>query len=375
MNTCYQGGLMAGSDVNSNTNPDPSIVLPPTFFIQTPELNVTSSQKVGSVDTISLAGGVLEISLIESDAPKIDSPNKPSAQYMGQNLALKQHEIVMQMLDKWLDDISKQKILDEEAAKKIDIQKRDILLHEMRREIEREQESKSQEVMTLGLVFAATGIQSVFLPSIDAGMMSVQPIADAASRVATDLNLDIAVQMGIIGAIYSLGVQTLAFQVAAKDAVNGKMDPTGKDFAKGFAENTLELLKDPNFNVFLTAIVARAIGKGEKGDLGVKTTPETMVNLLRLSLLASSLALLYKSNTGGLSGLEFLLKQEKESSLYTAVREQMSLLLTQLGDTGKKALASLNAYFTSQMKDKDLADPSQTLRAISHGLNAGELGA
>lgn len=289
-----------------------------------------------------------------------------------------QHAIISQLLDKWLISIKE----NADAAKEKD-EKQRIIKHDIQRQIDglsavKSSYQNSQEAqdanfaaVSLGIIITGIGITQAMMPNPTTGTISVNPIQDIANttiqQIAPDLTMVIPVFC--MGILYST-----AAEVINKPA-NGE-EKKDFAFAKQYAENIRNLVGSASFNNFLMALVTVNVAKGEP------VSEERMTQLMsavKLVLLASSLALVYIAEAGGMTSIEF--RAMLNGSVSFPADDVRSKLLGDIKELLKRMdpeeahdmLAALDRFFDNNQTLDTLSSPSKVFQNLNTFLPRGDL--
>lgn len=307
-----------------------------------------------------------------SDSNSIEGAISASvALKMGQN----QHDIVTKMLDSWLANIQQIAEDNKRADEKRVIEKMAVA-HEVYKKQEAIQPNDNFPIFAVGLIIVGTGIQATMIPDQVVGTVQFNPVVNMYNNVAVPVISDISVQMGIIGSIFAAGIQYFTIAQLAAGGGDGKAAKKDLAFAKGYAENMLGLVASPSFNSYLTAIVAQSIPKD------TTTSPQRsleLVAMLKIILLSSALAMVYKAEAGKMTSFEFVgmlsgtIKFEAgdvRASLITQIKANLKLLSPK---DQEKFLVTLLEYLDSDPSIDTLAEPAKVFAGIYGEVSRGEL--
>lgn len=286
-----------------------------------------------------------------------------------------QHDIITKMLDTWLASI-KQIAEDNKRADEKRVIDKMAIAHEVYKKQEAVQPNDNFPIFAVGLIMVGTGIQATMIPDQVVGNVQFNPVVSMYNKVAMPVIADINVQLGMVGAIFAAGIQYFTIAQMASGAANGKVAQKDLNFAKGYAENMLGLVASASFNQYLSAIVAQSVPKD------TVTSPQRSIELvamLKIILLSSALAMVYKAEAGKMTGTEFAgmlsgnIKFEAgdvRSSLITQIKSNLKLLSPK---DQEKFLLTLLEYFDGDPSIDTLADPSKVFAGIYGEVPRGEL--
>lgn len=286
----------------------------------------------------------------------------------------KRHEIIIAMLDGWLESIKKIGEANKRAEEKRVIERMSIMHHEVKRQ-EELQPNENFPLFALGMVLIATGIHQSLLVNPTIGNVQINPFVNMAHQITPPIMGDMRAELGLIGAIFAAGIQY--FTVAQGIAAGGK-GGSSKDaaFAKGYAENILGLMRSAGFNAYLLAIVTQSVPNGKTLD---PQRAQELVAMVKIILLSSALAMLYQVEAGKMTGIEFggmlngnikLEAGELKAHLASQIKGNLKLLSPK---DQENVLNLLMEYFDGDPSIDSLADPSKVFAGISKTLSRGEL--
>ena len=211
---------------------------------------------------------------------------------------LAQQQLIIAFLQKWSEAQQQLAELQRENMIKLDIQNaekmRQLLAQYVKTALINQEEIKQP---ILSILFG-----SLFLDaSITITMASLLPIFSSTSvtgippTLADDLNI---LASGLIASTL-MWASPIAISITVKPL--GQSDTQVlRDAAKAFSLTLASLINNPEFDKLLTATVQQAVAKG----LISQSKAETISATFKASLLIIGMALLYKSNLGGVSGKE-----------------------------------------------------------------------
>lgn len=286
----------------------------------------------------------------------------------------KKHEIITQMLDSWLASLEKIAQENKRAAEKLALNKLEIAYHEFKKQ-QTDQPNELFPVFALGFIIIGTGIQQALTPDPTTGVQ-LNPIINMNTEMLPPVLGDMRAELGLIGALFSAGIQYFTVAQIASKLANGKEAPKDATFAKGYAENILALVGTLPFNSYLMAIVSKSLPKE------TTVAPQKAIELvasLKIVLLSAALAMLYQVETGRMTGDEFAAmlggkikfdQGDIRSKLITQLNQQLGLMSTK---EREKVLTSLLEFFDGDPSLDTLADPSKVFAGISATLPRGEL--
>ncbi len=225
-----------------------------------------------------------------------------------------------------------------------------------------------------GGVNLATGA----IPDTLSSQILVQPIKDATDRILVQNTGTQAAELGYIGGLFAAGAayfsfgQTLVKAAAPPPEIN-------YEFAKNYAQKVLDLVNGSQFNSLAMALVTASTEEG--GSLSEERTQQ-QIQKLKIVLLSTALALLYKTESsfkgqgGGITGKEFLdmvngndglLDSPLKKDLVAQLRTWQAQLPKGESD---QLLASIGAYVDQARGSGDLIDVGGLLENIKFGAGA-----
>lgn len=328
--------------------------------------------------------------LLSAQFPVLNPPSDTAAASSGGNKAdsvsatgaavkmdQNRHDIVMQMLDKWIENLQKiakenRKDNEEKSLKTLEIS-----LHE----IKHQQTSQPNEIFpifALGFIVIGTGIlQGITPDTLGVGAVQNNPIVNMSNHVIPPSSIigDTTAQLALLGSLFVTGVQyfTVAQLIAQE---GGKEAPKDAAFAKGYAENILGLVGTASFNSFLMAIVTQSVPKDK--TIAPQRAGE-LVAMVKIILLSSALAMLYQAEAGKMTGTEFAamlsgnIKFEVgdlKGQLVTQLKANLKLLSPK---DQEKIITGLLEFFDGNPSMETLAEPSKVFAGLARTLSRGEL--
>lgn len=214
-------------------------------------------------------------------------------------LLLAQQQLIISILDQWIEANAKLAEQAKEDAKKLDIKLQEIsaqIIRDYIRKAENSQAPMTQPAITM-LLGALT---------IDASLLSlVYSVSPALTASATTAVVPIAIQPEL--AVLATGFFTTALAWAAPLAIELlKATPSepemqfAQDTAKAFALATAHLILSDSYTEMLTSRLQEAVASGSLSqDQAIRCASS-----FNISMLLAAAALLYKSQTGGVTAAE-----------------------------------------------------------------------
>lgn len=262
---------------------------------------------------------------------------------------LAQQQLIIAFLQKWSEAQSQLAELQKENMIKLDIQNAEKMRQLLAQYIKTaliNQEGIKQPI--LSILFG-----SIFLDSsTTATITDLLPIFSSNSVAGIPVSL--AGDLSILAS----GLIASTLMWASPIAIAITMQPLGvsdtqvlKDAAKAFALTLASLINNPEFDKLLTATVQQAVASG----LIPQSKAETISATFKASLLLIGMALLYKSNLGGVSG------KELRAILTGEITVGENDFLGVLAKLIKEQLAKVDAADRDKLLDELLAPYDQSL--------------
>ncbi len=211
---------------------------------------------------------------------------------------LAQQQLVIALLQKWSDSLSELAELQKEAMKKQDLQNAEKMRQILSSYIQKalvEQEGVKQP--SLSVLFGALFIDAAMMTTI-ATLIPISAIGGAAALPGS-----VAATLSVLSA----GILASTLMWSAPIAMSITTHPPGisdpqvqKDAASAFALTMASMVNNPQFDELLHTSLSQAVARGEI----TQSKGETISATFKASLLLVGMALLYKSNMGGVSGKE-----------------------------------------------------------------------
>lgn len=289
-----------------------------------------------------------------------------------------QHEIIMAMLDKWIQSVHAQAVESRKADLKRRIDGISIAFHTYQHQVNPTMDPHFP-TFSVGVVLGAIGVHEALLLTPPAVLAN--PVAQMAQAIMAPAASQMAA--GLMGSLVIFGFG-LQYATAAQYAKGeGKQQVDERKFAKEYSNNVLALIGSSNFNDFLKAIVTSNSEEGKPVD---DEKREEVIAKVKIILLSSALQSLYLSEYGGMSGDEFvsmLLSKSDPNALRFAEGDDKNNLiylirgyLTFLDNNPQNRenfIASLKAYYDSKPSLSTLADPAKVLAGVYNALPRGEI--
>lgn len=287
----------------------------------------------------------------------------------------KQHQIIIGMLDGWLKSIQELAERSKKEDEKKAIEGLAIAYHTYRHEMDL-QGNSNFPLFAVGMIIVGTGVHQLLTPVSESGKIDFNPVVDMYSKAFTPVIGDLRPELGLIGAIYAAGIKYFTMAEIASKSIGKNVRLKEGEFAKGYAENIVNLIGDPEFNAYLLAIVTRGIPPGV--NLIQEQLQERMA-MIRIVLLATALAMLYKSEAGKMTSLEFaaMLKGDIRFKAGDIRATLIAFIKANLNDlppsTREVLLGGLLEYFDSDPAIDTLSDPAKVFAGIYGTLPRGDV--
>lgn len=290
-------------------------------------------------------------------------------------VSVKQQDIITDMLDKWLVSIQEQKRISEDAAKQKDIDNMAIAYSTFRHQQDLQGDTNFP-LFTVGLVIVGTGalgggVSQAMLPNPTDSPVSFNPVNDMYAKALPSNAIDVQAQLTLVGTIYATGIQYLTVAELAAKSAETNLKPKDGDFAKGYAQNVISLIGNPGFNNYLSAIVTLQYEAGKPIN---EKEAKGLVSMVKVVLLASALAMLYKAEAGKMTSIEFAAMLDGKitfsegdirNTLIAHIRTNLSLMSPAMRENAMKALSE---YFDSDPSIEALSDPAKVFGGIYSNL-------
>lgn len=352
-------GVFMGSSIH-DYSPSQQPQVPPSVGPTGPD-NVgpqppPSAMDKRSVSTLSRSQvEALLTALYASNSPMLSPPGSSGTGISGAVAALdfqnQYNKIVLAVLDKWSENLAeiKQRIDDEmkSPAYRAKIERESSAAHAEAQRMSPEAHSKSgvaqstpaseridglrrDHAVIAGLqdsitqfrndsassaaaAAAAVGLISVMasgfvvdvsfkdgIPSISsvAAQVDVSAFQEAFKAAGVGYQDTFAAQLGLIGALFSAGLQQFSVAEVEVSRKGGKAD--SGEAAKKYAENVQKFIKSDAFNNFVAMIVSNVPGVDKMKPTDKAALTKEILSTMRYRLLASAAVEIYKANVGWL---------------------------------------------------------------------------
>jgi len=227
------------------------------------------------------------------------------------------------------------------------------------------------------LVGASIPQANVIAPNdqVTSNSIGNQLFQDANNQALLMIPSDARAELGLLGAWYMYGTMFSATVGTLGSAASAGQPPLDIDTARQFAGKIIDLTNNPGFNNVILALLA------QKTDEGVPLNADQqnrLVSLVKLSLLTTALAVVYKVETGGLTGNELLAMIEGRIEVPAGdIKEKLvnmiKNLFVGLTDSDIEFLKnSIVSFFNSGTKLDDLLQPMKVVNTMFSGQSLEE---
>jgi hypothetical protein len=371
-------------------------VVPPSSVTPTTTLKNTGFSSQDSLSASELSASLALMWTMNAQTPVLSPPSEShnisatsgvSASGI-LSMAGKFHEIVMNVLDSWNDSIKKQAEEARQSEKspsrlaKLDTERRNRLglIQTVKNYADQLKVDHNQAMLgslTSALVItgafigiAATNTVNVASTLLVAVTPQINFAVDYSKQAVSGIGDDFRAQLGLLGA-WAMGTMMHYSTVdILADKINGK-PVDERVLADKYATKVLQLINSNQLNQFISGMLANKTD--DKGQPLTDERREQLSAILKLVLLSSALAAVYKSKTGKITAQEFLdlvngkMRPEDgvEKQLVSALADQMKLMLP---DEKAKILNALSDYMDSDPKLKSFLDVGKTFDDINETL-------
>jgi len=218
-----------------------------------------------------------------------------------QSYKLAEQQIILSLLDKWVEAEAQRAEQVREEIKQLDLQHYELMQQILRQYIEKT--IQKQEAMTqpgLGIVLAAFAMGPLLLTTVQALFPALSGSAAVTiSAIPAALQPELIALVSGLLATVTAWATTIAMSLATK-AGGDTPQQLALDGAKAFALALASFITNPRFDQLIAARLDHAIQSGLIDGERAKIIAAT----LKMSLLLTALALLYKAQSGGLTAQE-----------------------------------------------------------------------
>lgn len=207
---------------------------------------------------------------------------------------------------------------------------------------------------------------SMALPTV--GVSATTSFQDIWQTVGSGIlgAVDVQTQLGFIGSLFSTGIiyQTTVEGLVSKKNRNER--DKNRDSANQYAKNMIQLTTGVAFGDFVKTMLMSKINKGELTE----ARKEELLAFVKIVLLSTALAFLYKVQTGKITGQEFgdmingkmnLEPNSMEAKLVQLIRHFSGSLSSA---ENAKIHESLIAYMDNDPKINNLLDPGHAFEGL-----------
>ena len=343
------------------------------------------------LSTLSESEGKLIRDLLLVSTPELPAPSE-----IGVLVGKTESNVVSDMLDNWLDNIEEQAEIRREwikspayqvwlethsPAERGKIEDEDELrtsyfegMGDYLRTV-REDPEAAIPFMTASFVIAASFIMVVDTASTE--LVGVNPIQDAATHFHHIFPPDFRDNANLVVNLFAMGLMYKATLITIGGVEEGEKSKD-LNFARNFAKGVIDKVNSNDINALLGAML---VHKLEKGEPVTKDRINQMATIAKLIMLALALAIVYKVQTGWLTGQEFAGMMNGEISLpkgevESEVLQTMKNLLQQLPPGERvKVLIALMEYFDGNPSVEAMLNPKKVYeRGLAQSLNLPQQG-
>lgn len=290
----------------------------------------------------------------------------------------KKHEIIMNMLDGWIENIREITKQSEKEYQKKTIEAMDQAFRTYR-DFGSPEKDPNFPLFSVGLIIVGTGITQAMLPNkVDPSIsqIGINPVLNMYNQAIVP-NVNQMVALGMIGAIYGAAIQYFTVAEIAAKGTETKDKKKDTLFAEGYAKNMIDLVKSSSFNSYLMAIVTQNVPKGET------VSPESAferIAMVKMILLSSALAILYQAEAGKMKGQEFagMLNGTIQFAPGNIRAQLVSLIKANLDivkdpKVKEAIITSLMEYFDTDPSIDNLSKPAELFKQLGETLPRGDL--
>lgn len=182
---------------------------------------------------------------------------------------------------------------------------------------------------------------------------------------------DMRAELGLIGALFAGGI---IYQSTVENIANpaNTVQEKNMNFAQTYAKNMIKLVSNPEFTQFLNSSI---LYKLEKGSPLTEQRRAELAAVVKTVLLASALVLVYKMETGKITGEEFMAMLDGQMKLPPGdVRLNLAALLNAnlaLVPSGERARlqSALAAYMDTDPSIDSLTEPNRVFAGLFKNLS------
>jgi hypothetical protein len=217
--------------------------------------------------------------------------------------------------------------------------------------------------------------------TLSTSQVLIKPVTDMNDQIAINTMPNNAAQLGYLGGLFANGAAYFAFGQTLVKGVEGAKE-IDFEFAKNYAQKILSVINGSQFN---TIAMAFFISSADKGEGVGEERVQQLVKQLKVVLLSTSLALLYKTESGfkggggGITGLEFnAMVNGNDALLDSPLKQQLAAQIRTLRQQLPKAdgdslIGSITNYVDLAKNSDDLVDVGSLLSNIRFGSRPADI--
>ena len=201
-------------------------------------------------------------------------------------------------------------------------------------------------------------------------IIPIQPVQEANDEIFLAMAPNQAAELGYLGALFASAAAYTSLGQTLQTSNLNQPGVINLGFAQNYATNILKSLNSSDFNSFCMTLLAHSM---EGGETPTREQLNSLVTQVKVTLLSTSLALLYKMESsagggqgGGITGQEFL-------DLINGNVENVSNLDKQLASTIKALLDSMPLAEANALKATLVAWIDDTAQKNTQLLNVNPL--
>ena len=307
------------------------------------------------------------------------------------------------VLDQWSKSVAEEVKQARKDMKKEDIKEEDLRVHERNVRLGlggmTAVENYSRTVANSTDPAVVTGLASVAAALVIGGglrydyivpdtvssgtLIAIQPIQDANNAILMQMAPQQATELGYLGALLATGASFTSLGQTIQANKMSQTDPTiDLKFAQNYASNILKTINSPELNEFCMTLVSHSV---EGGDSLTHDQVDQLVKYVKLTLMSTSLALLYKMESsykgagGGVTGQEFVSLINGNVNSASPLDKQLAGLISgMLGDMSEDQasgfLTNLSSWIDSTSNSNSrLVNIQPLIDKMVVGQNPGDL--
>lgn len=219
-------------------------------------------------------------------------------QLLAEKMQLTQSELLSKLLDNWNVSVKKSIKEDDDYKNSPVAQAIDETLKDGTAAFA--QNNAMIAMFMLGTTYAVSGNEIVQVDEVGKNGIPL-----SVSVLQEMVPSDMRAELGLLGAMMmNMAVYQSAFSTVVETGGKGGKQELTEAFAKNYADQLLSLVNKGDFNEFLSKIVTFQLQQGSQTEKVSPQLVQQWANIAKLSMLVSALALFYKAETGGMSGIE-----------------------------------------------------------------------